>query len=640
MALILAVRARTRAEVRALRVAAAFHAAETQYRDLIAATAEGLWEMDASGRTVAVNPALCQLLGYAREEMIGLGPEEFVEAPEAEKLRTVLGAPGTPPDAATPWIELLLWNRDRRPVPVRARAMPLAGGDRRQAGTLLLVQDLSAERHCQQELIATQEHLVEILGAVPVAVLILRPTDGAILYLNDRGAQLLGLSQEETQAHRIREFYERTQDHDRFLETVVRDGAISQFEARMRSADGRTWWALLSGRFLRFDEREAILVGAQDISRRVESEAAIQREKERAERYLAVAGTLIVVLDREARITLINRKGCAVFGRTAEELVGRDWITLAIPEEERDAIRSVHVRLMAGQEMGVATFENDILIGNGERRHFVWHNTFIQDDDGTVIGTLSSGEDVTDRLRAEAEIVRSNAELEQFSYIVSHDLQEPLRTISSYMTLLRTYHADKLDPEAAEFMDFAHQSAARMRTMIKDLLEYSRIQRVQIPRDSTDLGLVVEEALANLKGAIDDSGAVFSIAPLPVVQGDRAQLLRLFQNLIGNALKFRDRDRIVRVGIGAEPAAGNQWGLFVSDNGIGIDAKYGERIFQVFQRLHGHERYEGTGIGLAVCRRIVERHGGRIWVESEVDVGSTFRFTLPKASTSTDPVVR
>jgi signal transduction histidine kinase len=230
-------------------------------------------------------------------------------------------------------------------------------------------------------------------------------------------------------------------------------------------------------------------------------------------------------------------------------------------------------------------------------------------------------------LERTVELKRSNEDLEQFAYVASHDLQEPLRMIQNYLQLVRQRYDKQLDSNAREFIAFALDGAARMHQLIRDLLTYSRVGSNGKDFSTTDSQGALAGALANLKVAIEESGAEITHDPLPTVPGDIVQLTQLFQNLIGNAVKFRG-ESAPRIHIGVRQL-GHEWEFSVRDNGIGIAEQDFQRIFVVFQRLHGRERFAGTGIGLSVCKKIVERHGGRIWVESKPGKGTTFHFTLP-----------
>ena len=233
-----------------------------------------------------------------------------------------------------------------------------------------------------------------------------------------------------------------------------------------------------------------------------------------------------------------------------------------------------------------------------------------------------------------AELARSNAELEQFTYVSSHDLKEPLRMVTMYMGLLERKHGADLKPEALQFMRYAVEGAARLQQLIDDILSYARLDRPDAPLGPVDLGQAVQDAIANNRAEIERLHARVSVAPLPTVPGERTQLVQLFQNLIGNAIKFHgNRPPVVEI---AAARRGPEWMISVRDHGIGIDPAYRQRIFDMFQRLHSRAEYPGTGIGLAICRKIVERHGGAIWVESEPGAGATFFITL-RAEADTPP---
>jgi len=242
-------------------------------------------------------------------------------------------------------------------------------------------------------------------------------------------------------------------------------------------------------------------------------------------------------------------------------------------------------------------------------------------------------QEIAAREQVQAALRRSNAELEQLAYVASHDMQEPLRMIASYLQLVADRYGDALDADGHEFIGYAVDGAKRMQALISDMLAYSRVSTRARPFQPTDSARIVATAERHLQIAIEEGGAEIERGELPVVLGDEVQLLQLFQNLIGNAIKFRGQAP-PRVRVTAEPAD-DGWCFSVGDNGIGIAPEYFERIFVLFQRLHGRKEYPGTGIGLALCKRIVERHGGRIWVESTPGNGSVFRFTLPRVTQTT-----
>jgi len=237
--------------------------------------------------------------------------------------------------------------------------------------------------------------------------------------------------------------------------------------------------------------------------------------------------------------------------------------------------------------------------------------------------------DANDELERQAqELMRSNAELQQFAYVASHDLQEPLRMISSYTQLLVRRYGDRFDKEAREFMDYVVDGSARMKQLIEDILAYSRVGTRGREFKTVQSEAALKKALASLRAALEATGAKVTNDSLPAVEADDVQLAQLFQNLIGNALKFTSGGTPhIHVGVAELPQA---WEFSVKDNGIGIDPQYFERIFMVFQRLHSKGEYSGTGIGLAICKKVVDRHGGRIRVESRPGEGSTFFFTLPR----------
>ncbi|HEX6370821.1 MAG TPA: ATP-binding protein [Longimicrobium sp.] len=377
-------------------------------------------------------------------------------------------------------------------------------------------------------------------------------------------------------------------------------------------------------------------VGTQ-VGRVIERERAAEALRESEAKFagiISISSDSIVSVDEEQRIVFFNQGAEHTFGYTADEAIGQP-LEMLIPEPYR-ASHAEHVRRF-GQSPVVARRMGERGQISGCRKH---GEVFPAD---ASISKLEVGgrriytavlRDVTDRFRAEEalaqqadELARSNAELEQFAYVASHDLQEPLRMVASYTQLLARRYGGQLDDDAHEFIGYAVDGVRRMQSLISDLLAYSRVGSRGVTPDSVDLNVLFVRTTDVLQTAIEEAGAEVTSDPLPTVTADAVQIGQVLQNLVGNALKFRG-EAPPRVHVGAR-RSGNEWVISVRDNGIGIAPEYAQRIFVIFQRLHTRAEYEGTGIGLSICKKIVERHGGRIWVESAEGEGSTFFFTLP-----------
>ena len=351
------------------------------------------------------------------------------------------------------------------------------------------------------------------------------------------------------------------------------------------------------------------------------------------------APEIVLILDRQGVIQFINR---AVPGFTVEDVKGKSHLDFIQPEYHElvnEAIEHVFGTGKAGK------YE---IKRNGPDGGCSWYSTLIGpiEQDGEIVAVSLFTSDITDRKLAEEqarqrtvllarsnqELCRSNAELEQFAYVASHDFQEPLRMVASYTELLAKRYESKLDARADKYIRYAVEGARRMQRLVNELLDYSQVKATTKPLKPVVLNSVVDKALTNLQVALRKSEGQVCRTELPVVMADEVQLVQVFQNLIDNALKFRGENS-PQVRISAEKN-GDGWKLSVMDNGIGIDPQYAEKIFVIFQRLHKRDEHPGNGIGLAIAKRIIERHGGKIWVESELGNGACFRFTLPKATTA------
>jgi PAS domain S-box-containing protein len=343
----------------------------------------------------------------------------------------------------------------------------------------------------------------------------------------------------------------------------------------------------------------------------------------------------IVMLDPHGNVASWNTGAQRIKGYSADQIVGRHFSCFYPPEDV--AAGKPQRELAIAAEQGQFAEEGWRIRRDGSRFWASVTLTAIRSSNGQLQGFGKVTRDMTEQKEAEQkvqqavnELSRSNAELQQFAYVASHDLQEPLRAITGCVQLLQHRFQGKLDARGDEFINHAVEGATRMKALITDLLEYSRAGTAPTASRPTDLNRVFQAALRNLQTAIAEKKATVTSDQLPTLVADETRLMQVLQNLIGNALKFTG-ETPPQIHVGAKHVDG-AWQFSVRDNGIGIEPQYAERIFGVFQRLHARREYPGTGIGLAICKRVVERHGGRIWVESEPGKGSTFHFLISERS--------
>ena len=331
-------------------------------------------------------------------------------------------------------------------------------------------------------------------------------------------------------------------------------------------------------------------------------------------------------------IVFVNQAFLDLTGYGRKEVVGRNCRFLQGPDTDPESIAKLREAVRRKEFLRIqiynykkdgTPFWNDLIMSpvmdtKGEVTHFIG----LQTDD-------TERKEREEELRKSREdLARSNQELEQFAYVASHDLQEPLRMIISYLQLIESRYSSSLDDKGRKFIGYAVGGGKRMQDLISDLLTFSRVRNGDLRLQSTDMNRAAEDALQNLQFQIKESDAQVTMRGLPVIQADQVQMTQLLQNLIGNSLKYRSKEIVATVDVSARTVKGF-WEFTVKDNGIGIEPEYHARIFNIFQRLHTREEYPGTGIGLAICRRIVERYGGSISVRSELGRGSSFTFTVP-----------
>jgi PAS domain S-box-containing protein len=592
----------------------------------VEACPSGMIMTDAGGRIVLVNAEVERLFGYAREELLGASIDilvptavravhrghraGFVERPQARRMGVGRDLYGV--------------RKDGSKVPVEIGLNPIRTG----AGLMVLsaITDITERK-------LADERLRLVVEACPSGM-VMTDADGRIVLVNAEAERLFGYAREELFGKSI----------DVLVPAAVRAGHgkhranfVARPQAR-RMGIGRDLYGVRKNGTqipieiglnpIRTSDGLMILSAITDITERKLAE-------ERFRLVVEASPSGMIMTNPDGRIVLVNAETERLFGYPREELIGKP-IEMLVPPR----IRSEHVRFRdafharpEARSMGIGRDLHIVRKDGTELPVEIGLNP-IRTHEGMMV--LSAIIDISERKRAiqalakrSDELQRSNDDLEQFAYVASHDLQEPLRMVASYTELLSEHLTGRLDEKAEKYIHYAVDGAKRMQQLVKDLLAYSRAGTQDRTLRPIKSEIVVKNVLASLKVAIEESRAEIICDNLPIVHADAVQLGQVFQNLVGNALKFHD-ERPPHVRIGAVRDNG-EWVFSVKDDGIGIDREYAERVFQMFQRLHERGRYGGSGIGLAIAKKIVERHGGRIWFESELEKGATFYFTMPAA---------
>ncbi|AKB83500.1 Phytochrome, two-component sensor histidine kinase [Methanosarcina barkeri 3] len=519
-------------------------------------------------------------------------------------------------------------------APIRDAEGNIAGGivawnditERKRAEEALL--ESEARRKVAEAVVVERRRLFDVLETLPTMICLLTP-DHHYAFTNRSFREKFGEYSENQHCYELRFGFTRPCE---FCEAykVLETGQPHNWEVTTQNGSVLD---VYNFPFTDVDGSPLILEMSIDVTERKKAEEALLESEEKYRTFFESSIDAVVLTSPDGTIHAANPEACRIFGMTEKEIikVGRDGVVDTSDPRLQFVLEE---RARTGKFKGELNYRRkDGTIFPGEMSSALFH-----DKNGTVkIAVIIR--DITERKKAEEtlklkleELQRSNDELEQFAYVSSHDLQEPLRMISSYLQLLQRRYQGKLDEKADKYIYFAVDGASRMQVLISDLLEFSRVTTRAREPEPTDSELILNQVLSSLYLYIKQNKATVTCDPLPQVTVDNTQLAQIFQNLIANGIKFHGEEapkiHISAKKISVENKVG-EWLFSVQDNGIGIDPKYSEKIFEVFKRLHKKEEYQGTGIGLAICKKIVERHGGHIWVESELGKGATFYFTLP-----------
>jgi len=596
---------------------------------IVASSDDAIISLTLDGIILSWNSGAERIYGYAAAEAIGrqiATPDEPTEVPKIlEKIKRGEHAGQ---------FETVHLHKDGTKLNVSLTVSPIRDSKGVVTSAAIIARDVTEARRISEALRSNEERTRRIIETAHDAFVCM-DSAGSIVDWNPRAETIFGWRREEAIGKSLAEVIVPPKYREghvrglkRFLETGEGPVLNKTIEIAALHRDGHEFPAHPTITPVRWEDAFLFNAFVHDITERKQAEQALRDSEKRFRDLFESSPDAIFVEDLQGNVLDANPAACRLQGMGREKLVGKNVTELVPPELRLD----VEQRFRTLTEDARTHLESLTLRGDGQTIPVEITTSRIEYLGKPAV--LLHVRDITERKRAERELEkatnelkRSNTELEQLAYVASHDLQEPLRMVASYTQLLAKRYKGKLDTDADEFIAFAVDGAVRMQSLINDLLSYSRVGTKGKPFEPTDCSVVLGRALNNLKIAIEESGAQITNDPLPTVEGDAGQLMQVFQNLIGNAVKFRN-EKAPRVHVSAQRKE-HEWVFSVQDNGIGIAPEDGQRIFLIFQRLHGRGEYPGTGIGLAVCKRIVERHGGRIWVESKPGNGSTFYFTLP-----------
>ena len=591
-----------------------------------------IFMMDPRGQILSWNAGAERIKGYKTDEIVGRNfscffPPEEIERGRPEEILRLTAASGRYEEQS------LRVRKDGS----QFLASVVFTALRDPTGNLRGFSEFSHDLTERKESEARYRGLLE---AAPDAMVVVNVA-GEIVLLNVRAEKEFGYRRDELLGQKVKNIIP-----EGFAERIIADGTRSAAEALAqqigtgieltgRRKDGSKFPIEIMLSPLESAEDVLVTAAIRDISVRKAAETHLAQMEGRYRGLLEAAPDAMVVVNVAGEIVLLNVRAEKEFGYSRDELLGQK-VKNIIPEgfAERiiaDGTRSAAEALaqqigtgieLIGRRKDSSEFPIEIMLSPLESTEGVLVTAAIRD----ISLRKNSDEHLVKTVK---ELKRSNDELQQFAYVSSHDLQEPLRMVSSYTQLLAVRYKGRLDSDADEFIAFAVDGCNRMQGLIQDLLAYSRAGSNGKALREISGEDALQAALTNLRAAVEQSGAVVTHDSLPVIKTDETQLTQIFQNLVGNAIKYR-RAESPQVHISASKNGGNEWIFSVRDNGLGIDPQYFDRIFVLFQRLHGRDEFEGTGIGLAICKKLLERLGGRIWVESQPEKGSTFYFALPE----------
>jgi PAS domain S-box-containing protein len=636
---------------------AALRESETRLREVLENSLDASYKRNLITNAYDyLSPVIARISGYTPDDLKGMPLETFMDLMHPDdpaEIERVIAESISGPIGKAYRVKYRLKHKDGQYRWLHDQFTVLRDAGGRNLALIGSVSDITELTRAEETLRASETRFKTMFNEAPLGIALIDSLTGHFYSVNPMFAKIAGRNMEEM-AHIDWMNITHTDDVQEDLDNValLNVGKIPgfQMEKRYLHHDGTPIWVnmTIAPIYVEDQEHPRHLCMIEDITERKEIEAGLEKARqelavikidadevnELAENVINTVREPLIALDQDLRVVKVSSSFYEFFKVEPESTVGQLIYDLGNKQWDIPKLREL-LETILPQKASFDNYEVEHDFATIGKRTMLLNARQIQRVLGKERIILLAIEDITERKHAEdklrcvlEELERSNKDLEQFASIASHDLQEPLRMVASYTQLLAERYEGQLDEKAKKYITYAVEGAIRMQRLVNDLLTYSRVSTRGNLIETTDSHSSLGEAIRNLAAAIEESKAIVTNEELPMVRADALQLVQVFQNLLANAIKFRG-ENFPHVYVCARDE-GREWVFSVRDNGIGIDRQYADRIFVIFQRLHTRQEYPGTGIGLAVCKRIVERHGGKIWFESEPGKGATFFFTVPK----------
>jgi len=612
---------------------------EEKFRTIFEGASDGIAAIDPTTmKVVFANPALGEILGFPMDKVIGSTLLDYI--PKEEIAATMEKFQNGVSGKQNVFRDLTVLRQDNTRIYVDITSKFLTFGNQRYL--ISFVRDVTEQKRAHEALLESEKKYREMINAMNDTVWVV-DFDGKFVDVNDAAVKVSGYSRDELLSMGLTDIDNAlTPEQIKGLIKGMKTDETQVFETEHTTKGGRTFPVEISSSRVTYQGKPAILSIARDITERKKAEEALRSSEEAAKRLLEFQNKIIDtatvwvnLIDLKGNVILWNRAAELVSGYSRKEIIGHNsmWSLLYPDPDYRAKIFSIGKEINEGKR--IEDFYSTIKCKDGTLKTISWYSTSVRDEKGETAGSISIGIDVTEREKAQqaknnalALLKQSNKELESYTYVVSHDLKAPLRTIRSFGSFILEDYGDKLDETGQDYLNRMITAASHMDHMIEDLLVLSRVGRKFTEIKKVDLNKLLGEILSDLEATIKEHKTKVVVDKLPVLSAQKVWMRQLFMNFISNALKFNE-SKSPKIEVLYEERDNDH--LFkVRDNGIGIEEKYQERIFNLFERAPTEKKYEGTGAGLSICKKIVEHYGGKIWVESTPGKGSTFMFTLPR----------